>query len=80
MITQINSEFRLSKRGRDEKGNTIMVYLTLYVQHDKQKYSLVQSSEEGVMFGKNSTIEKDLLYADLCKEAMLFVNKTFNKK
>jgi hypothetical protein len=70
-----NSEYTFTRS--DKAGNEVA--LTLYIQYDRRVYTICQAHEESVFFGKKGTIEHDLLYADLCREIVRFVQKEFSE-
>lgn len=75
----LNSEYYFQKKSKS--GD--LVGLTVYIQYDNEKYQICQTHEESVFFGKVETpslqnrLENDIAYAELCREAMKFIESEF---
>jgi len=70
---KINGEIHFKRRVSNKNKDTIT--LIAYINYVRNSYTICQSHEEGVMFGKNSDIEYDLAYAFLAKDALLYIEK-----
>jgi hypothetical protein len=68
----INSEYLFERKYTDEES----VQLTVYINYFKETFTIVQSYEESVFFNDSiNFIEKYLAYAELVKEALIFIKK-----